>query len=53
MSGVAVREAVSAVRAAVDALAACDLDLLTRPDGRRFRRYAPPWTRSPPAIWTC
>ncbi|WP_435405389.1 DUF222 domain-containing protein, partial [Mycolicibacterium duvalii] len=28
MSGVAVREAVSAVRAAVDALAACDLDLL-------------------------
>ncbi|BBX17681.1 hypothetical protein MDUV_25410 [Mycolicibacterium duvalii] len=32
MSGVAVREAVSAVRAAVDALAACDLDLLTRPE---------------------
>ncbi|BBX20461.1 hypothetical protein MDUV_53210 [Mycolicibacterium duvalii] len=30
MSGVAVREAVSAVRAAVDALAGCEVDLLTR-----------------------
>ncbi len=32
MSGEALQEAVTALRAAFDALAACDIDLLTRSD---------------------